>query len=109
MTTPITPLSGASTTIWVRSTVLELANRLIGLGVIPERGLDQAIGELEHCKAVGLRAINLAVFPSGKTYPTPEDDRFWARALDLDMPITIHVQIDRQRTDPVFKYPKEPP
>jgi predicted TIM-barrel fold metal-dependent hydrolase len=84
-------------------------DRLIGLGVIPERGLDQAIAELEHCKQVGLRAINLAVFPSGKTYPTAEDDRFWARALDLDMPITIHVQIDRQRTDPVFKYPKEPP
>ena len=30
-------------------------------------------------------------FPSGKMLPTAEDDRFWSAALDLDMPVTIHV------------------
>jgi predicted TIM-barrel fold metal-dependent hydrolase len=84
-------------------------DRLIGLGVIPERGLDEAIAELKHIKALGLKAINLAVYPSGRSYPTPEDDRFWAATLDLEMPITIHVQIDRVGNEPAFKYPKEPP
>lgn len=84
-------------------------DRLVGLGVIPERGLEPALAELKHCKEIGLRAINLSLFPSGRAYPTPEDDRFWAAALDLDMPITIHVQFDGARGQPLFKYPKEPP
>ena len=50
-------------------------------------------------------------FPSGKSQPTPEDDRFWAAALDLDMPITIHTSFPR-RTDErdvyLMKYPKDP-
>jgi predicted TIM-barrel fold metal-dependent hydrolase len=84
-------------------------DRLIGLGVIPERGLSEAVEELAHCQALGLKGVNLAVFPSGKSYPSPEDDRFWAAACERDMPITIHIQIDRVRGEPAFRYQKEPP
>ena len=55
-------------------------DRLIGLGVIPWTNVDDAIAELEHCAKLGLKGVNLGVFPSGKAYPTPEDDRFWAAA-----------------------------
>ena len=41
-------------------------------------------------------------------YPTPADDRFWAAAIDLAMPLTVHVGFDRQgprASQPTFEYP----
>ena len=70
-------------------------DRLIGLGVIPWTTLDDALAELQHCARLGLKGVNLGVFPSGKSYPTPEDDRFWAAAIDMKMPLTVHVGFDR--------------
>ena len=87
-------------------------DRLIGLGVIPWTNLDDAVAELEHCAALGLRGVNLGVFPSGKGYPTPEDDRFWAAAIDMRMPLTVHVSFDRQgprAKQPTFQYPNADP
>jgi predicted TIM-barrel fold metal-dependent hydrolase len=66
-------------------------DRLLGLGVIPEVGVDAAIAEMKKCKDLGLVGVTLNSFPSGKSFPTKDDDRFWAAAVDLDMPITIHV------------------
>lgn len=66
-------------------------DRLLGLGVIPEVGVDGAVTELEHCARLGLTGVTLNSFPSAKSFPTKEDDRFWAAAVDLNMPITIHV------------------
>ena len=47
--------------------------------------------------------------PSGNAYPSEADDRFWARALELNMPVSVHVDLDRtgERKGPLFKYPKE--
>src|SRR5438445_295704 len=71
-------------------------DRLIGLGVIPWTNVDDAIAELKHCAKVGLKGVALGVYPSGKGYPTPEDDRFWAAAIDAGMPLTVHVAFDRR-------------
>jgi predicted TIM-barrel fold metal-dependent hydrolase len=82
-------------------------DRLIGLGVIPWTTLDDAVAELEHCAKLELKGVALGVFPSGKSYPTPEDDRFWAAALDMKMPLTVHVGFDRlgpRATEPTFVY-----
>jgi predicted TIM-barrel fold metal-dependent hydrolase len=68
-------------------------DRLIGMGVIPITNVDDAIAEM-------------------KGYPTPEDDKFWAAAVDMDMPVTVHVQFYRtgaRASQPTFKYPKEDP
>ena len=54
----------------------------------------------------------LGVFPSGKSYPTPEDDRFWAAALEMDMPVTVHVGFNRtgpRASEPTFVFPKPIP
>jgi uncharacterized protein len=70
-------------------------DRLIGLGVIPWTGVADAVAELERCARLGLKGVVLGVLPSGKGYPTPEDDRFWAAAISLNMPITVHQELDR--------------
>src|SRR5487761_481346 len=69
--------------------------RLFGVGILPWSGLEDAIAEMEHCKKLGFKLVLLGVFPSGKGMPTPEDDRFWQASLDMNMPVTIHVEIDR--------------
>lgn len=90
-------------------------DRLIALGAIPETNVDDAIAELEYCKKKGLKGIVLGNLPSNNTYPTLEDDRFWAAAIDLDMPVTVHVKFNplsafKPGPPPkLFQYPKEDP
>jgi predicted TIM-barrel fold metal-dependent hydrolase len=87
-------------------------DRLLGLGVIPWTNLDDAVAELEHCARLGLRGVTLGVFPSGYGYPTPADDRFWAAAIAMKMPLTVHVAFDRQgprAKQPTLEFPGADP
>ena len=84
-------------------------DRLIAMGLIPDTGLDAAMAEMEHVARIGLKAVQLVSFPSGKGYPTPEDDRFWEAALAMKMPITAHTNSGSTRffdDGPLFQYPK---
>lgn len=86
-------------------------DRLIGVAVMPDSGADENIVEMKRCKKKRFKAVRLHTFPSGKSHPTPEDDRFWAAAIDLDMPITIHTSFPRrpdERDVYLMHYPKDP-
>jgi len=86
-------------------------SRLIGIGVIPDTGVDDAIGEMEHCARLGLRGVALHRFPSRRGYPTLEDDRFWGAAVDLHMPISFLPDRGRstlRQTGGLFRYPLQP-
>jgi predicted TIM-barrel fold metal-dependent hydrolase len=62
---------------------------------------------MARCKQMGMRAIMLRDFPADQPFPTAEDDRFWAAALDLQMPVCIHTTMSRSGA-PLFHYPREP-
>lgn len=82
-------------------------DRLIAMGAIPSHSVEAAVNELAYCARAGLKGMMLNTFPSGKSYPSREDDRFYAAALDLNMPLTVHVGM--QLPDgPLFKYDKDP-
>lgn len=85
-------------------------HRLLGMGVIPDTGVDDAIAEMTYCATAGLKGVNLHRFPSGKGYVTAEDDKFWCAALDLDICVTSHTNGGTTRLGPknggVFQYPK---
>ena len=86
-------------------------DRLIGAAVLPNVGAEEDIAEMESCKRLGFKVAWLRTYPSGKSYPTPEDDRFWAAALDLDIPLVVHTSFPAHvgsRETPLFKYPREP-
>ena len=86
-------------------------DRLIGMAVLPNVGVDHDIAEMRRCKRAGLKGAWLSTFPSGNSFPTKEDDRFWAAALDLEMPIVIHTSFPTKvgtRETRLFKYPQEP-
>jgi predicted TIM-barrel fold metal-dependent hydrolase len=83
-------------------------DRLFPMGMLPITGVDDAIRELEHCAKLGLKGVKLDSYPSGKGYPTAEDDPFWAAAIDLDMPLTSHGDGKLGRGGPSFEYAREP-
>ena len=85
-------------------------DRLVPMGLLPTTGVDDAIREMEHCAAVGLRGVKLDAFPTGLSYPTPDDDRFWAVAVAMRMPLTSHSdgRLGLERRGPSFQYEKEP-
>jgi uncharacterized protein len=90
-------------------------DRLLPQGTIPTTGIDDAVRELEHCAKIGLKGVTLTTFPSARGFPTPEDDRFWAAALDTGMALACHGggrfggfggAVGVHRGDPVFNYPR---
>jgi predicted TIM-barrel fold metal-dependent hydrolase len=85
--------------------------RLLGVGILPLGcDLTDVIAEMEYCAKAGFRTVLLQGLPSGKSYPHEDDDRFWSAALDLAMPVSVHVDLDRtaDRKGPLFRYPVEP-
>ena len=87
-------------------------DRLIGMAVIPWTNLDDALAELTHAAETGLKGVMLGVFPSGKVYPSAEDDRFWAAAREMNMPVTVHVGFNRngpRADEPMFSVPDADP
>jgi predicted TIM-barrel fold metal-dependent hydrolase len=86
-------------------------DRLIAMGLIPDTGLDDALSGMERCARMGLKGVCLYKFPSGKGYPTPEDDRFWQAALDMKMPVSAHTANGStrfSREGPLLKYSRVP-
>ena len=94
-------------------------DRLIGLGLIPEADAPTAVAEMEHCARLGLKGVQLTSFPAGKMLPTPEDNLFWAAAVEMDIPLAVHVCFHHESVHAesglgsthdglVFQYPKTP-
>src|SRR5439155_13173839 len=84
-------------------------DRLIGMGLIPDTNVDDAVAELEYCANAGLKGVMLRTYPNGKGYPLPEDDRFWAAALDLNIAITAHsIFGGGPSSGPTYKYQVQP-
>jgi predicted TIM-barrel fold metal-dependent hydrolase len=86
------------------------SERLIGVGILPLGcQLNDVIEEIEYCSKAGFKTVLLQGFPSGNAYPSEADDRFWARTLELNMPVSVHVDLDRtgERKEPLFRYPIE--
>jgi predicted TIM-barrel fold metal-dependent hydrolase len=80
--------------------------RFYPMGVVPMAGIPTAIDELRRCAGLGLKGVMLSAFPSGLGHPSDEDDAFWEEALALQMPLTIHVDLDRTgpRDGPLVRY-----
>ncbi len=90
-------------------------DRLFPQGSLPTTSIEDSVRELEHCAKLGLKGVTLQTFPSGRGFPSPEDDRFWAAALDLNVALAVHGAgrfggfggaAGVHKGDPVFNYPR---
>jgi predicted TIM-barrel fold metal-dependent hydrolase len=71
--------------------------RLFFLAQMPNLGVDEMLAELERGKEMGARGVIITTWPSGGDDLTREDDKFFAAAAELGMPVSIHINIQRKR------------
>lgn len=67
-------------------------DRFWGLALIPLWNIDDAIRELERCKAAGLRGAAIGLCPAEELpYTSDHYERFWAASQDLNMSLNLHI------------------
>jgi predicted TIM-barrel fold metal-dependent hydrolase len=76
---------------WMTEFCANSGGRLIGLGIVPTTGLDDAVTELEWMIKNGLRGAIISRMPSGDYDPRPEDARFFGLAQEADVPVHVHI------------------
>ena len=65
-------------------------NQFIGLGTVPMQNTKLAISELERCKDIGLKGIEIGSNINKKNLDHIDLHPFYEAAQDLDMPLFIH-------------------
>jgi predicted TIM-barrel fold metal-dependent hydrolase len=86
---------------WLAEEFVQVApDRLIGLACMPALGVEACIDEMKRCAKLGMRGVWLNTMPSVGAAIRPEDDRFWAAAQEMHMPIHFHVRVMRQIQKP---------
>src|SRR5436190_15046070 len=76
---------------WLADFCAHDPSRLYGLGIIPTVGVEAAVAELEHALRRNHRGVVITRWPNGSYDPKDEDDRFFARAQEADMPVHVHI------------------
>jgi len=71
--------------------------RLFGLAQMPNLGVDAMIAEMTRCRELGFRGVILSTWPSGEDDLSTRDDRFFAAAQEMELPVSIHINIQRKR------------
>jgi predicted TIM-barrel fold metal-dependent hydrolase len=85
---------------WLAEYTSHAPDRLLGIAMIPTVDVASAVAELTRAMALpGLRGALLGRYPDGGMAPSPSDDRFWARAVELGVPVHIHVSLAAASTD----------
>jgi predicted TIM-barrel fold metal-dependent hydrolase len=66
-------------------------SRLIGVGLLPAATLKDSLDELRRVSALpGVHGLQLQQWPNGGGGNAPEDDEFWAEALELGVALIAH-------------------
>jgi predicted TIM-barrel fold metal-dependent hydrolase len=71
--------------------------RLKGVALVNVDDPVEAVGEMKRARELGLAGVMITVLPpAGLSYEHPRYEPVWAAAVDLDMPISMHVATGRQ-------------
>ena len=77
---------------WLWNYCSQVPDRLFPLACIPLQDVDAGIAELERAAKMGHRGGCIpCVPPADRPYSDPSYDRFWAKAVELNMPLQMHV------------------
>jgi len=72
------------------------AARLKGIGLINVDDPSEAVAEMKRVRDIGLAGIMITVLPpSDRAYDHPMYEDVWSAAVDLDLPISMHVATGR--------------
>jgi predicted TIM-barrel fold metal-dependent hydrolase len=69
-------------------------SRLGGIALIPNRGVTQAVAEIERVAELpGIVGLLIGNFPHGDTDLLPDDDPAWEAAVAARLPLHVHVKL----------------
>jgi predicted TIM-barrel fold metal-dependent hydrolase len=71
----------------------ENPERLGAIAHLPPMDIDGSIEQLRKAKEKGFRGMSINTWPSGNDNLSPADDKFWAVAEELGIPIHVHIQL----------------
>ncbi|MGH7907204.1 MAG: amidohydrolase family protein [Candidatus Binataceae bacterium] len=81
-------------------------DRLLGIGMVSMRSVDDSIAELRQIKKLRLRGVMLPGWPAIEDYDSKTYDPFWDACVDLQLPVTFHhlsgTRDPNERTDTVY-------
>jgi predicted TIM-barrel fold metal-dependent hydrolase len=60
---------------------------------IPNLGVDTSVAYLKKAAEAGAKAPVISSWPTGEDNISDADDRFWAAAVELGMPVNIHIRL----------------
>ncbi|MCE2390758.1 MAG: amidohydrolase [Proteobacteria bacterium] len=76
--------------------------RLKGIALLNVDDPDEAVRELARCRELGLAGAMISVLPpADRGYDHPMYEPLWSAAVDLDMPLSMHVATGRERASVV--------
>ncbi len=78
---------------WLANFCGSAPKRLFGAAMIPTAPIDRAIGEMKRCADTGvMKAAHVSIsHDDGQGYENPEWDSLWSAAVDMEMPLCLHV------------------
>jgi predicted TIM-barrel fold metal-dependent hydrolase len=80
---------------WLIEYCAAMPDRLIGIAMISMWNLDTAVEELRRCRDAGLRGAMIWLRPpDSHSFMSEDNDRFWAAAAEMDMPVALHILTD---------------
>jgi predicted TIM-barrel fold metal-dependent hydrolase len=79
---------------WLSEFVGYAPERLCGVAIIPNRGVEEAVAEVERvCDRPGMRTVMLGCWPHGDLAIAPEDDKLFAVLAERGITLNIHVSM----------------
>ncbi len=81
---------------WLSEYVAYAPDRFGGLALLPNCGVEHAVTELDRVAGrPGMRGVLIGCYPNGTLSPTTDDDKVWARAVEANLPVSIHVSLSK--------------
>jgi aminocarboxymuconate-semialdehyde decarboxylase len=88
------PTDGLEVSKYLNDDIAELVHKYpknyVGLGTLPMQDIELAVQELERCKNIGLKGIQIGSNINGKNLSEPVFYSLWDALRDLDMCVLIH-------------------
>jgi predicted TIM-barrel fold metal-dependent hydrolase len=81
---------------WASEYVAYAPERFGGLAILPNRGVEGAVAELERViDRPGMRGVVIGCWPNGTLEVQPEDDKLFGALAERGIPLGIHVSLSQ--------------
>jgi uncharacterized protein len=81
---------------WLSEYVEHAPERFGGLAVLPNRGVEEAVAEVERVMdRPGMRGVVMGCYPNGTLAISDADDKVWGVLAERRIPLSIHVSLSQ--------------